>query len=210
MRPVALHLTDVKQWRQALQHGPLTNAKRGVKAKAKRAASPAKGGASSDAGSSSSTVAPPKKIVRGTMYAKKPDGEPPWPPMRLNGRHPIGWHESGSRNTLCDYPCCNDLKKASERKPAGESGTSTPKPGSMPPPPPRGKKTPSAGGSDRAPSPAPSDASSNASTASTRGGATKMFCKTCYDASNSRPMNFHAECWNAWHGLDECVEIDDD
>jgi len=29
----------------------------------------------------------------------------------------------------------------------------------------------------------------------------------CYDPSNTRPMNFHAECWNLWHGL--CVDCDD-
>ena len=34
-----------------------------------------------------------------------------------------------------------------------------------------------------------------------RPGRTKLFCMTCMDAKNQRAMNFHAECWNAWHGL---------
>ena len=44
-------------------------------------------------------------------------------------------------------------------------------------------------------------ASSDASTASQRLSRTKLFCTACYDAHNARPINFHAECFNAWHGL---------
>ena len=156
--------------------------------------------------------------MRAALYSKDPKGDIPWPPMRSMGRHPIAWHETGSKNTHCDYPGCADLEKTCTRQPAGGAGAaSTPKPPRMPPPPSRGKgkgkgaeaQTPSTGGSARAPSPAPSDASSTCSTATTRGTATKMYCKACYDASNSRCMNFHAECWNAWHEL-ECDTCEDD
>lgn len=212
-RPADVHLTDVKQWRQALQYGPLSNAKRGGKAKgSKRSVSPVKEGV---AGPSSAGEGP--KRVRGTLYSKAPDGDVPWPPMRLTGRHPIGWHEKGVKNTYCDYPGCNALEKTCTRDSAGgAAAATTPRPPMMPPPAARGKggskgaqKTPSTGGSARAPSPTPSDTSSTCSTASQRGTVAKMYCKACRDASNSRPMNFHAECYNAWHEL-ECDVCDDD
>jgi hypothetical protein len=25
----------------------------------------------------------------------------------------------------------------------------------------------------------------------------------CFDPAGKRPMNFHEECWNKWHGLCE-------
>ena len=43
-----------------------------------------------------------------------------------------------------------------------------------------------------------SDAGSEASEGG--GGRTKIYCAHCYDPSNTRCMNFHAECWNIWHG----------
>ena len=112
-----------------------------------------------------------------------------------------------ARNKHCDFPLCNVGKEDDE---GGEAEVATPSQISMPPPPPRSSQ-PSTGGSSfapRAPSPAPSNASSTSTTASTvRGRAqTKIFCKDCYDASNTRPMNFHAPCWNAWHGL--CAECE--
>ena len=207
MRPAALHIADVRQWRKALEAGPLTNAKRGGKAKGKRPASPAKG-------ASSSVSDAPKKISRASAYSKDPKGEVAWPPSRCVGRHRLGWHETGSRNTKCDYPCCLEVDKTIDKKDDGSStpaGPSTPRGRAMPPPPPRSGGSCSTGAgasatSSRAPSPAPSETSSTCSTASTRGhGVTKMYCLDCYDPSNARPMNFHAECWNLWHGrCDEC------
>ena len=209
MRPAALHLTDIKQWRKALAAGPLTNAVRGGKPKGKRSASPAKGAPS--AGASTEPEAP-RKVLRAAMYSPKPDGPVPWPPTRLRGSHRLGWHPTGSRSTNCDYPGCCDVEKTCDNKEkmqagsaGGRSTASTPDRTTMPPPPPRS----SGGGSSssRAPSPTPSDASSCCSTTSTRGGVTKMYCKDCYDPSDTRPMNFHAECWNLWHSLcDECDE----
>ena len=201
MNPAANHLTDAKQdWRRALDGGPLTNANRGGKAKAKkRPISPAKGAASA------SSQAPPK-YIRGTQYSKDKDGPVPWPPARLVRRCRLGWHPPGSANKLCDHPNCREIAKTVDAAKSSWDSTpaKSPRAQAMPPPPPRSGS--SAGTSSRAPSPAPSDASSTTSTVtgSSRGTATKMFCKDCYDASNSRPMNFHAECFNDWHGTELC------
>ena len=137
--------------------------------------------------------------------------------------HGIGWHGTGG-NHFCDYPGCrirstvNDkplpAASSSKKKAAKHGGTATPggsaaassksTPASLPSgytvrpmlPTTKGKAT-----APRDPSPAPSDASSNGSE---RGGRVKMFCLECYDASNARPMNFHADCWNKWHSID-CI-----
>jgi hypothetical protein len=46
-------------------------------------------------------------------------------------------------------------------------------------------------------------------TAATRNPAMKKFRKDCYDPTGSRQINFNANCWNAWHGLesDEVCEV---
>ena len=79
IRPEALHLNDVKQWRRALEAGPLTNAKRGGKPKGKRPA-PA-----SNAASASAASADPPKRIRGTMFSRQADGDVAWPP-RISAR----------------------------------------------------------------------------------------------------------------------------
>ena len=204
-RPEALHLNDVKQWHQALEAGPLTNAKRGGKPKGKR---PAR---ATNAASASGASADPPKRIRGTTFSRQADGDVAWPPSRLVGKHRLGWHETGTKNTHCDYPLCNEVEKTCTRAPSSSADASTPRRAAMPPPYPRSRAPGSATSADssraRTPSPAPSDTSSTCSTASMRGSVAKMFCRDCYDASNSRPMSLHAECWNLWHGLcDACVD----
>ena len=182
MRPEALHLTDVKQWRKALLAGALTNAVRGGKAKSKRPMSPAK-----DASSAAAMEDPPKKILRAALYSSDPNGQVPWPPSRLRCPRAMGWHKKGSRSTYCDYPLCALVSKTATSAADDSEGVSAP--------------GGSSAASSRCPSPAPSNASSSWSTGLARGGVTKLYCLDCYDPSNTRPMNFHAECWNLWHGL---------
>lgn len=206
MRPAALHLTaSVRQWRKALEAGPLTNAKRGGKAKGKRTMAAAAAATADAAADASSAPAETPKKFRASMYSRVPDGDVPWPSCRLNRGmgHRLGWHGTGSRNTYCDYPLCNSVEKTCTRAAVSPADAAN-----MPPPPPRFSGASSTAGSSRAPSPAPSDASSACSTASTRGAIAKTFCMDCYDPSGTRPMNLHAECWCLWHGL--CREADDE
>ena len=209
VRPAALHLTSVNQWRRALEAGPLTCAKRGGKEKAKGKRVPS----SSAAAGGSETAEEATKRVRGAKYSPAPDGEVPWPPSRLNFQHRPASHPPGSNNTFCDYPLC--FERARKDAVAGlkslqaAGGVASPRSAAMPPPPPRtqGRDTGSSSATGRA-SPAPSNASSTSTTASGRNPATKMFCKDCYDPTGSRPMNFHPECWCAWHGLNDDDAMD--
>lgn len=207
-RPAALHVTDVRQWRKVIAVGPLTNAMRGGKAKSKRSAPAAPAGDASAATAAPAEEMPAKKILRAAVYSKAPDGEVPWPSSRLAGSHRLGWHPKGSRSTRCDHPGCSEIEKTATAPSETQSSTaSSPRRAAMPPPPPRtgGRSTGGSSATSRAPSPTPSDASSSCSTASTSRTVTKMYCMDCYDPSNTRTMNFHAECWNIWHGLcDQC------
>ena len=105
-----------------------------------------------------------------------------WPAKRLTGVHPLGWHVKAT--TFCDYPLCN-LKNTSYIK--------TPLPA-------RGRGS-RGGGRARQVSPVGMRGLSSAESTDARPGRTKLFCMTCMDSKNKRAMNFHAECWNAWHGL---------
>ena len=123
---------------------------------------------------------------------------------------------------FCDYPGClivstqaipkqsasNQAKSKKQATPAGKASGS----GSLMTP---GSRLPAGfttrptlltqgkGTAARDPSPAGSDDSSSSQKASR----SKIFCFDCYDPSGSRCMNFHADCWNRWHGL--CGECND-
>lgn len=115
------------------------------------------------------------KRTRAVPWAPDPSS---WPGSRLNGKHLLGWHDTGDHH--CDYPACV-MKNASyvkaprlESHPGSRGGDATP----------LGLREFCIGeSSDKRP------------------GRTKIYCRNCVDSSGRRPMNFHAECWNKWHGL---------
>ena len=39
-----------------------------------------------------------------------------------------------------------------------------------------------------------------------RGVRCKYYCKTCKDPSGVRFLNFHVDCFNRWHGDEECLQ----
>ena len=153
---------------------------------------------------------------RVTMWRQQPMLT--WPATRLVGRHRVGWHGSGSGVHKCDFPGCRTIRSWVQQSGGAQGGArgarggrgrgrgrgrdgaaalSTPLPAGL-------TLRPMVTGTGRDPSPAPSDASDMS-----QGGAgkTKMYCMDCYDPSNRRPMNFHARCWNEWHGL--CLPASD-
>ena len=216
-RPAEAHVTSTREWRKVMVR--LTNAKRDAKP---RRVSPRGPKPSRDASASESSTGS-KKRVRAKKYSDKPDGEVPWPASRKTpGAHRIGWHGTGGGDHFCDFPGCrtvnarNGIQPGPAAKKAAKGGAA----GAMP----SGVAAGAAGSTlftlpkgftvrpvvpkakaSRAASPTPSDAISNASQ---RAGRCKMYCLDCYDASNARQMNFHADCWNAWHAL--CHEACDD
>jgi hypothetical protein len=206
-------LEDPAQWRTALSVGPLSNAQRGGKKKKSKASAVgasaedddegAGGGEQSGAGSSGQ-----KKRGRARPYSVEPDGkdgQPAWPSYRLVGKHRVGWHADSKSQHFCDYPGCDlvhtsYVAKQPKAAPAAGGG--------------RGKGKGSGGrGKGKASAPASgigrrdddddavSEAGSVGSTGSQGRSRTKLYCLDCYDANNNRPMNFHADCWNRWHGL---------
>ena len=157
------------------------------------------------------------KRVRAAKYTKDLNDEQcPWPPMRLVGKHPLGENSSSSKH-YCDYPLCKEKERKAAKLPKtpdaasgrgrgtgrGNSGGRGSRPSPVPPVPlftgARAQAPPSA---VRAPSPAPSDSSDGSTSGNSRA---KFHCKSCYDPTNTRPMNFHFECYNKWHCL-ECVD----
>jgi hypothetical protein len=199
MRPPDLQISSTRQWRVILEMGPLTNAKRGKK---KQRTSPR---GKSKAGSDAEAMPPPpprnsKKRVRASKYSIEKTGDVPWPTARLTGRHRLGHHEKGSKNTYCDYPGCEVNAFSSNAPTQGAEGLTTPTGAASSKA--RKASRSSGTGASRDPSPA---GSQDSVASSSKAGAVKIFCRDCFDPTNTRPMNFHADCWNMWHGLcDEC------
>jgi hypothetical protein len=208
------------QWRTVVAYGRLTNAKRVAlkeAGKSKASRSPARRGQSGEASSSAAGSSAAqgeqqgeqrgrKRASRAGRYSAEPKGPVPWPAARLVGKHRLGWNDTGSA-TYCDYPLCNIVNASWV-------------PQAMPPPPPkqpaaskRKKSTvgpptlaalAAADDSDVCPpAGSQSDAASESSRASNRlQTRTKIFCKDCLDANQVRCMNFHADCYNKWHGFE--------
>ena len=204
-RPPTVHLSDPKHWRIALKVGPLTNAARN---KPKQRTSPRPARAGDEAASSSAPQQSSKKRIRAQRYSLNPKGETPWPSDRLVGKHPLGRHPKGTKNMTCDLPgCCVGGSEAKAAKPAAAKSKAPVTPihlSARPNLSSRGRGAGSSGQAPRDPSPASSEDSVRSNS-----GQVQMFCQCCYDPSGSRPMNFHFECYNIWHGLcDDCANDD--
>lgn len=208
MRGPVFALESTRQWRRVVEAGALSNAKR---TKKKKRTSPRPARQQEEAEKEAAAAMPPppppgKKRVRATKYLKDKMADPPWPTTRLSPPHRIGQHGKGVRNVTCDFPCCsiNAGKLVMPATPgSGQAAAVTPAQSIKS----KAKKASAGSGpsmalsSGRA-SPACSE-DSNAS--SSQVAACKFYCMDCYDPSDTRPMNFHADCWNQWHGLcDEC------
>ena len=225
--PAALQLDDPRQWRKALEAGPRSNAKSSKRPKA-RAAQRTSPRPKTQADSAASASMAGTKRVRATMYRIDPnDPDLPWPPSRHTGYHRLAEHTDGGKH-LCDYPGCSVDNKAGSKAlktPAaagrggkGGRGRGRGHASFMSPPSGRGRGSgsslpPGLTARPQIPSTAarPARDSSPAGSASSDGSQagrsrTKLFCMDCYDPSNTRPMNFHPECWTKWH----CPQCADD
>ena len=128
-----------------------------------------------------------KKRVRAQKYPLLPTGTPPWPARRLSGRHAIGTHSLDQQSNLCDYPQCH-LRP----EPPGTSE--------------KEKDTPKKLFGSAQTSRASSDTGSEMGSEKGRGVRCKYYCKTCKDPSGVRFLNFHVDCFNRWHGDEECLQ----
>ena len=186
-------LLSPDQWRTALTlhlwprtNKPLPGTGKG-KAKSK--------GLGDSCGNASGGSSAAGKRVRASKYPLLPTGNPHWPERRsyLCGKHPVGWHELGTGMHTCDFPQCH----LSDLTTASTSTLKTPKRASSS----HAQTTP---GSSRATSETGSETGSESGMSSVR---VKMFCKVCLDPTGSRSMNFHADCWNRWHGIEELNQV---
>ena len=189
--PATPVLISPAQWRDALtlHLWPRTNGAlkaKSKKGKARAGSSGADGGDDDGSGGGSSGT----KRVRAHKWHLLPGGdletsESPWPSSRLSGRHAIGEHIG---QHFCDYPQCHLRpqvpSKADKEAPAPGSASK------------RG-----AHASETA-----SNVSETASEVGKRSGRVKLYCMTCKDPSGARNMNFHADCFNRWHGDAECLQ----
>jgi hypothetical protein len=193
------HLTSPTQWRTAIAGGPLTNAKTKRASQRKKARTNAAGAASSSVPAGDPAQA--QRRVRGGKYSKDPDGDVPWPASRMwnAGKHNVGTPGS---NNYCDYPRCPSLRRLDFGTPQQPAAAATTPLGrgltARPVLPPGSRKR---AVDPRAPSPAGSDSSTASDTI--RASRCKICCLNCFDPAGKRPMNFHEECWNKWHGLCE-------
>eukprot|EP00966_Prymnesium_polylepis_P149091 3444755-Prymnesium_polylepis.2 len=109
------------------------------------------------------------------------------PPERLIGRHRLGFHlDSKTKVHRCDWPFCTvHIERAADKEAKKDKRRRAPSPSPL-----MGTR-----GNSPVP-PSPSDPKDRARTT--------LYCKDCWESTGTRQINLHAECWNLWHGLEEC------